>query len=170
MTMPAQKPGKSEQAVGTPKVFLEAVKRRLGIVDFAIDLAADHGNFVCEPFFTPEMNALTQRWVGWGWTGMGTGWSWLNPPFADIGPWVEKAWQESQEGACIAVLVPVATDTAWWNTWVKGKGYISFIQGRFAFVGHSQSYPKGLALVLYAPFLHGGDCSWKWAPRKGGPR
>jgi hypothetical protein len=32
--------GRSKQAVGTPPAFLHAVRRRLGIADFALDLAA----------------------------------------------------------------------------------------------------------------------------------
>ncbi len=49
--MPEQKPGRSKQDYGTPKDLLKAVRRRLGIVDFAIDLAAHEQNHVVERYF-----------------------------------------------------------------------------------------------------------------------
>lgn len=164
MTMPAQKPGKSEQAVGTHPVFLEAVRKRLGIKDWAIDLAADDSNAVVVPYFTERDNSLIQRWFLH--CGADFGWGWLNPPFGDIYPWAEKCWQESRLGAQVALLVPAATGASWWVDHVRGKGYVTYLQGRITFVGHSIGYPKDLALVLYAPFLHGGSCSWKWQTPK----
>lgn len=166
MTMPAQKPGRSEQAVGTPPKFLAAVRQRLRIHDFAVDLAADHTNFVVEPYYTKEVDSLTQPWH------LHRGWCWLNPEFADIAPWAAKCWAESRLGAHIALLVPAATGAAWWVDSVLGKGYVTYLQGRITFVGHTIGYPKDLALVLYAPYLAGGGCSWRWAPpqRKGASR
>lgn len=160
MTMPAQKPGKSVQAVGTPVEFLQAVRRRLRIREFAIDLAADHTNFVVEPYFTKETDALQQPWAQF--CGNGKGWGWLNPEFGDIYPWAEKCWQESRLGAQMALLVPAATDTAWWHDYVRGHGYATHLRQRIKFIGHTDLYPKGLALVLYAPFPEGGDCWWRW--------
>lgn len=162
--MPAQKPASSTQAVGTPKDFLDAVRTRLRIREFAIDLAADHTNFVCEPYFTPEVDSLQQPWHQF--CGGDKGWGWLNPEFGDIYPWAEKSWQESQLGAQSVMLVPAATDTYWWGDFVRNKGYAVYLQGRITFIGHSIGYPKGLALILYAPFLHGGDCVWRWKPAR----
>lgn len=160
--MPAQRPSSSVQAVGTPKVFLDAVRRRFHIADFSVDLAADDTNAVCGTYLTEAVNALSPE-VLWRIYCGARGWGWLNPPFSDIGPWVEKAWAESRLGARLMVLVPAATDTHWWHDHVRGKAYIIYIKGRFAFVGHNQSYPKGLALLVYAPFLQGGDTVWEWA-------
>lgn len=162
MTMPAQKPGRSEQSVGTPAIFLDAARRRLGIVDFAIDLAADHQNSVCGLCFTEELNSLVQPWHRY--CHARVGWGWLNPPFGDIAPWAQKCWEESRLGAQVALLVPAATGAAWWIDSVRGKGYITYLQGRITFVGHEIGYPKDLALVLYAPFLEGGSCTWRWNP------
>lgn len=164
MTMPKQKPHRSEQAVATPVAFLNAVRQRLQIVDFAVDLAADHTNFTAPLYFTEEINALVQPWSLY--CGPRLGWGWLNPPFGDIPPWAAKCWEESRKGACVALLVPAATDTDWWHDSVRGKGYVTYLRNRITFVGHTQGYPKGLALVLYAPYLEGGECSWKWATPK----
>lgn len=160
--MPAQRPSTSVQAVGTPKIFLDAVRRRFHIKEFSVDLAADAANAVCDVFLDEAVDSLAGE-VRWRDYCGARGWGWLNPPFKDIGPWVEKAWRESRLGARLMVLVPAATDTHWWDDHVRGKAYIIYIKGRFAFVGHTQSYPKGLALLVYAPFLQGGDTVWEWA-------
>lgn len=98
MTMPQQKPGKSEQVVCTPPEFLSSVRDRLCIREFAIDLAASHGNAVCELYLTEEMDSLVQAWSSWN-RPRDRQWMWLNPPFADIRPWAEKCWLESRKGA-----------------------------------------------------------------------
>lgn len=152
------------QAVSTPPDFLAAVRCRLGISGFAIDLAASHENAVCEPYFTTEMNSLVQPWHQY--CGRGKGWGWLNPEFADIAPWATKAHEEARQGAQVAMLVPAAPDTRWWYDHVRAKGYVTHLRQRMAFVGHRDMYPKGLALVLYAPYLDGGECWWAWKPRR----
>lgn len=156
-TMPLQRPATSEQVVATPPLFLEALKVRLGIEDFAWDLAALADNTVApRGFYSPEENSLDQPWH------LHAGWLWLNPPFSDITPWVQKAWDESRQGATIAVLVPASTGANWWSHHVLGKAYVTFLNGRLTFVGHTAPYPKDLALLLYAPFLEGGACWWRW--------
>jgi len=158
--MPRQKPGTSEQSVGTPGDFLVAVTRSLGIKQFAIDLAADHQNYVCEPFFTREDDSLAQDWAPFCDTF--DRWSWLNPEFSKLGPWLDKCWQERNKGARIACLVPSSHGANWWSEHVAGKAYVRDLNGRLTFRGHEQPYPKDLALLIYAPFLRGGSSIWRW--------
>src|SRR5437762_1882787 len=105
-SMPRQKPNQSKQDVRTPAVFLTAVKARLGIAAFTVDLAASRENTVAPKFYSKRSNALVQSW------NLG-GWNWLNPEFGDIRPWVEKAWTESSRGASTAMLVPAAVGANW---------------------------------------------------------
>lgn len=153
--MPAQNPGKSEQIVVTPDEFISATKKRLGIKEFAIDLAANKDNTKASQFYSEEDNSLVQSWVY-------NGWGWLNPEFADIGPWVEKAWNESRNGAKVALLMPSSTGSNYWAKWVDRKAYVTFLNGRIQFVGHKTGYPKDLVLLLYAPYLDGGSTVWRW--------
>jgi phage N-6-adenine-methyltransferase len=161
--MPAQKPGKSKQDYGTPTNFLEAVKTRLGIDHFAWDLAADDQNAICGGYYDIEDNSLTRDWheLG-GWVG---GWLWLNPPFADIYPWVEKCYKESVQGAQIACLVPLST-AKWWVDWVDKKAYVLMLNGRLTFVGETKPYPKDCALLLYTPSGMNGYEVWSWRPKE----
>lgn len=156
-TMPAQKPGRSEQVVATPVEFLDATKRLLGIRHFAWDLAATEDNAVSDYLFDPAQDALSQDWSDVD------GWQWLNPPYSDISPWVERAYHMSQLGARIAVLVPASTGANWWRLWVHQKAAVYLLNGRLIFVGHDKPYPKDCALLIYDRTRLDQDYSvWSW--------
>jgi len=143
-TMPEQKPGRSKQDYGTPKVFLDAVKMRLGIEEFDIDLAADEHNRVSDCYFDEAMNGLKQDWYGFN------GWNWLNPPFSHIAPWVERAYTQAvKHNVHTAVLIPAGVGSNWWRDWADRKANILLLNGRITFVGCEDPYPKDCALLLY---------------------
>lgn len=152
---PPQKPGRSRQDYATPPEFIEAVKRRLGIAEFAVDLAADRDNSVANEFYTYTLDALKRDWVF-------NGWDWLNPPFARITPWTTKAFEESRRGARIAMLVPAGVGANWWRDWVHGKAFVLLLNGRITFVGETMPYPKDCALLLYGPDIAPGYDVWTW--------
>ncbi len=154
-SMPKQQPGTSKQDVRTPKVFLAAVKHRLGIDAFAVDLAASKANTVAKRFYSIQSNALKQSWVF-------DGWNWLNPEFADIRPWAQKAYEEAKLGAQTAMLVPAGVGANWWRDFVHSKALILLLNGRITFVGHKQPYPKDCALLLYAPGIIPAYETWTW--------
>lgn len=157
--MPAQKPGRSRQDYATPLEFLWAVKHRLGIQHFSIDLAATPSNAVAKRFYTVEDDALVQSWVY-------PGWAWLNPPFANIKPWAQRAYLQSRYGAHIAMLVPAAVGANWWKAWVHHKAFWLALNGRITFVGETAPYPKDCALLLYGPDVAPGHDVWTWTKGK----
>lgn len=152
--MPRQRPGRSEQVVCTPVVFLQAVKARLGIDTFAVDLAASKENTVARRFYSKASNALVQPWTF-------DGFNWLNPPFGDLAPWVQKAYEESRKGARTAMLVPAGVGANWWRDWVHEKASVLFLNGRITFVGHDDAYPKDCALLIYAGHQPSYEI-WSW--------
>lgn len=156
--MPRQKPGRSVQHYQTPPEFLAAVKHKLDIVEFSIDLAADEQNTAADRWYDQEQNALVQPWGGFG------GWAWLNPPFGDLAPWVQRAWVTSREqGAQVALLVPAGVGSNWWRDWVHQKARVLLLNGRITFVGQPTCYPKDCCLLLYGPtILRGGYEVWTW--------
>lgn len=172
--MPAQNRHTSEQSVGTPREFISAACRKIRIPGFSFDLAADAGNTVVgasdhgngKRYFDLADNALKQDWthpLGPGPRYMhSTEWNWLNPPFAQIGPWAEKCLEESQRGVHIAMLVPSSTGTNWYNDYVHGYAYCLWLRGRIRFIGHTDQYPKDLMLVLYTPIGFNGGDIWDW--------
>lgn len=157
---PAQKPGRSKQDYQTPPEFLAAVKRRFGIREFAIDLAADADNAAAPIWYNEEADALTQPW---GPVEGGHRWSWCNPPFAKLAPWVEKAWTESRAGAHVLMLVPAGVGANWWRDFVHGKAFVLLLNGRLTFVGEPTCYPKDCCLLIYGPDVAPGYDVWSWA-------
>ena len=143
--MPKQKPGLSKQDYPTPPEFLQAVKQLLQISAFNIDLAASWENNTAYRFYDEAYDSLKKEgdWIS-------TGWNWLNPPYANIKLWVEKACRESLVGAKVAVLIPASTGSNWWRDWVHEKATVYLLNGRITFVGHTAPYPKDCALLLYS--------------------
>jgi DNA (cytosine-5)-methyltransferase 1 len=124
----------------------------LEIPRFSVDLAANHKNRVCDHFFDEEENSLDD---GWAWQDhIATyEWAWLNPPYANIAPWVQKAANSKpflSNYSGIAMLVPASVGANWWRDYVDGQAHVRFLNGRLTFVGHTAPYPKDLALLLYS--------------------
>ena len=88
--------------------------------------------------------------------------AWVNPPFARLGPWVEKcAWESHEQGLRIAALLPADVGTEWFATHVAGKAHELFLRPRPIFVGETAPYPKDLMLCLYdGPRI--GYTTWDW--------
>lgn len=159
MSEPAQKPGQSEQTVGTPPEFIDAVERRFGPITF--DLAATKTNRVRQvPWYGPGSpdgeNALVKPW-----NQLPSGLLWLNPPFEDIAPWARKCRMMGEHGARIAFLVPLSSGN-WARDHVHGHGQVEALNPRLRFIGHKSLYPKDLMLVLHGPGFTVGFNVWRW--------
>lgn len=97
----------------TLRETLDWCKRVAKVDAFDLDAAACAEAHVAERYFTAEDDGLKQPW---------TGRVWCNPPYSDIGPWVEKAWTEIESGRCllVAMLLPATrTEQAWWQQLVE---------------------------------------------------
>lgn len=149
--------GSSKQDIGTPPDLLAAVKHRLRISEFSIDLAASKENTVAARFITEEEDSLSEG-VSW----QSDGWAWLNPPFANIAPWVKKATHESFDGASIVMLVPASVGSRWWSAYVEYDAFVSFLAPRVTFVGSTTPYPKDCALLFFTPWGFRGTECWTW--------
>jgi hypothetical protein len=161
--MPAQKPNRSEQTVGTPPAFVHAVVQRFGPI--VRDLAATHENSLAarrSEFFGPGSkhaeNALDDS-VRWGLSDGGL--AWLNPPFGRIKPWVEKCAAESANGARILLLVPASVGAEWFF-FLREGAYVFELAPRLTFVGHATPYPKDLVLAYFGPERFTGRQHWRW--------
>lgn len=121
----------------TPLDFFEALDEEFG---FETDVCALPENAKCRQFYTPEQDGLAQEWRGT---------CWMNPPYGrEIGQWMKKAYESSQQGATVVCLVPARTDTAWWHDYAK-KGSVRFVRGRLKFGGHKNSAPFPSAVVVF---------------------
>ena len=124
----------------TPPELFAAYHREFG---FTLDAAALPHNAKCARFFTPDDDGLAQDW--------GRETVWLNPPYGrQIPRWIRRAWQASQGGATVVLLLPARTDTAWWHDYAA-KGEVRFLRGRVRFVGATDEAPFPSAVVVFRP-------------------
>lgn len=156
--MPAQKPGRSEQSVGTDPQLVEAVISRFG--PLAIDLAASPENtLVPHLYFTEADDSLKQ---GWGLIG---GNRWLNPPFSNITPWAAKCAATAGHALSRTLfLVPASIGSNWFANHVHGKALVLALNPRLTFVGHKNPYPRDTVLCIYGE-TPGFDV-WHWKERR----
>lgn len=83
--------------------------------NFSIDVAASSHNAKCSRFITKDEDGLRVSWSAER--------VWCNPPFSNIGAWVEKAWYEWSKALrpqVIVMLLPATrTDQGWWHAHVE---------------------------------------------------
>ncbi|BCO13711.1 hypothetical protein RIMD111065_20670 [Aeromonas hydrophila] len=98
-------------------------------------------------------------------------WAWLNPPYSDIGPWVEKAIEQQGRGIGTVMLVPQDTSTEWYpgeraSEVLHITGYHDengkWRNGRVSFINKAtgeemKGNPKGSMLLIFAPNWR-GEC------------
>lgn len=74
---------------------------------------------------------------------------WCNPPYSDIGPWVEKAWHELMKGGCecVVMLLPAnRTEQRWWQEHIEpyrdAASMVSRIQLHVRFLRGRQRFDR----------------------------
>jgi hypothetical protein len=165
---PTQKPGKSRQDYRTPPEFLRAVAREFHVAVWGYDLAATAENRVnlemasvtyhLGPGSKIAENALAVDWSqlpGQDFCDM-----FLNPPFADIEPWVSKCARTVRRGR-IFMLVPAAVGSNWYALHVHARAHVIAISPRLTFQGESAPYPKDIVLLEWSG-VKGGFSTWRW--------
>lgn len=124
---------------------------------FTLDAAAAHHNTkVARRYFTREQNGLEQSWAGER--------VWCNPPYSNLGDWLEKAWQERPTTNGIVMLLPAnRVEQKWWQEWVEpyrdragSPLTVRFLPGRLRFIkpGATEIKPNerppfGCALLIW---------------------
>jgi phage N-6-adenine-methyltransferase len=87
----------------TPPEVFAPLNERFG---FTIDVAASSHNTKCDRYFDVETDGLAQSWAGER--------VWCNPPYSDIGAWVQKAWDSWPAAELIVMLLPAnRTEQRW---------------------------------------------------------
>ena len=161
-----------KQSIATPWAFIHALGHRFGTpVDF--DLAAEPATSKAVPLaphftnyanhFTVEVDALAQDWerleVPRGRDMVRAQLAFLNPPFANIGPWARKVADCRWLTRWTVMLAPASYSTDWFLE-LRGKVVLDAIP-RIQFEGATHLYPKDLVLVV-AGFGMVGAGYWDW--------
>nr|ADV36401.1 phage N-6-adenine-methyltransferase [Edwardsiella phage eiAU] len=129
LAIPIQKrPPKIKIAGVPPRRFSGYAVRTWG--SFEIDAAAADHNPLVADYWTLADNALVQDWSGKP--------VWCNPPYSDIGPWVEKA---ATAEFCV-MLVPADTSVKWFAPAGElGASVIFITRGRLRFIHNATGKP-----------------------------
>lgn len=73
----------------------------------------------------------------------------VNPPYSNIGAWVEKCYLESKKGKTVVLLIPSRTDTKYWHDCVMKAKEIRFCRGRLKFSGSKNNAPFPSCIVIF---------------------
>ena len=111
----------------TPWWVLHFAQYWFDVPEFELDCAASIHNTKCENFISEEDDALTMDW--------NAQFCWLNPPYSNPLPFVEKAIEQSKLGKTVVMLLNVDNSTKWFSLCVKHASDIVFItEGRIPFI------------------------------------
>jgi phage N-6-adenine-methyltransferase len=152
---------------GTDPLLFVHIERILG--HFTLDVAASDDNAKCERYLTryAQPDGLAASWAGES--------VWCNPPYSDLGAWVQKAWREwltvdvddffvpVARPELIVMLVPSSrTEQGWWQDHIEphrdyfGGVQVVFLRGRRRFVrvgadsiGPNERPPFGSCLLVW---------------------
>lgn len=120
-------PISSRDSWQTPQWLFDWSHKRF---NFGVDLAASQKNKKCFHWLGVDNDALSQDWCC---LHQHHGFLWLNCPYSETGKWIEKCWQEAQQGAQIVALIPTPNGENYWRHVFGWATEIIFINGHIAF-------------------------------------
>ena len=110
--------------------------------NFNLDPCATDENHKCEKYFTKAQDGLQNDWGGCR--------VFCNPPYSQIGKWVEKAYREGQkDNTLVVMLIPSRTDTRYFHDFILNRSEIRFIRGRLRFGDADQNAPFPSMVVIF---------------------
>lgn len=75
--------------------------------------------------------------------------NYVNPPFNQMGKWVEKAYSEYLKGKKVIMLIPARTDTAYFHKYLMRAAQIWFIKGRLKYDDGKNPAPFPTMIVIF---------------------
>jgi hypothetical protein len=128
----------------TPNVVLEAVRAFAGDDGIGLDPASNAASLVgarVEWFRDRDGDSLVRDWSGHGLV-------YVNPPYSrqSLPPWASAIAYNASRGVEIIALVPMRSDTAWFETMAEAASRLCFWHGRLRFSGATAGapFPSGL--------------------------
>jgi hypothetical protein len=118
--------------LGTPKTVFEQLNNEF---HFTFD--------PCPYSKKPKLDGLRIKWHGK---------VWVNPPYSDPAPWLEKALSELDNFNCslVVFLIKSATGTKWFHDLVIPNALeIRAIKGRLSFIASGERAPFDSLIVVF---------------------
>lgn len=124
----------------TPQELFDELNREFG---FTLDPCATHANAKCKRYYTKDDDGLAHSWKGEA--------VFMNPPYGgNTGKWIQKAWQESLEGATVVCLLVSSTDRSYWHDYIfPFASEIRWVRGRLTFSKADSTAPFASAIVVF---------------------
>lgn len=141
--VPSTKPaGWTSDCWGTPPEMVREMEAEFGA--FELDPCATPETAKAPKFYTVFENGLLQPWHGR---------VWLNPPYSDPTPWLQRAVAAQEDGCLVVALLPASTDANWFHDLVLPNAEVRFIRQRVRFIGwQGTPIPSPIAPNLWAIF------------------
>jgi phage N-6-adenine-methyltransferase len=142
--------------------------------EFDLDAAASEANKLCPVCITAENDALTTEWL-WNGHRDATSSVWCNPPYTLIGPFVKRAYEQSQEHhITTVVLIPTYSDPKYWRDYICKSHEIRHLVGRLQFLDEngmkkqSARFPSSVIVFKWIKGEHFGYAphTWTWDWRR----
>ena len=123
----------------TPQALFDELDQEF---HFTLDACASHENHKCDWYFTKEDDGLSKNWGGQV--------VFCNPPYSEIGKWVQKAHESCKhDGTVVVMLIPPRTSTKYFHDYIYHRTEIRFIKGRLHFNDSKERAPFGNMIVIF---------------------
>ena len=127
----ASAPEGSYQHWNTPGWLLDLVRE---VSPIKLDPCSNQWSTVDAGYEILEVeNGLNEKRYHWGQLAQG-GLIYLNPPYNDPSPWVERALFVAQQGAEIMLCLPTSHSTDWWRSLARGCEGLCLMKRRVNFL------------------------------------
>lgn len=117
----SKKGKKLSDSWSTPQDLFNELNSRFG--PFDLDVCANDGNAKCSTYIRPEDDALQQNW----WV-VGSN-AWMNPPYSDPYPWIQKASEEAKKGIKVVCLLKADHTPKWYKDFIYDYSKEAFYPG-----------------------------------------
>lgn len=132
----------------TPSEIFKSMRKEF---DFNCDVAASFRNtFIPHNHFGEQYSGEFKDALNCDWDTV----NWCNPPYSEIGPWVNKASIEHEKGRSIVMLIPADTSVKWFKRAYETCNEVRFISGRLSFINAETQKPvngnnKGSVIFIW---------------------
>lgn len=130
---------KSRQDYETPDWFFRWLLSRWPLT---LDAAASPHNTKLPRYYTRRDNGLLQAWDKY---------TFCNPPFKKIRPWVEKALSEALEGNTSVLLLPNSVTARWYRDNYR-QCATELLYPRLPYKNAPKAVPFGSMLMIFTPY------------------
>ena len=139
----------------TPIAVVSRIQELIRI-PFVHDVCAEYKTAKCVSFWTKEDDAFSKDWLEPLTDFSLPGALWCNPPFSDIKPWIQRAYETAMRGGIVVVLTPDDRSVSWYQEFIEDKAQIVYVPNkRISFEDGEgipqRGNPKGSVISVFLP-------------------